>query len=149
MLLKLAIMSKITVTRLYKEDINTFLPLVQELMEHSVAEDLLKARFAEMFEHRYQCRGIYVEGELAGVFGLWFAVRHYAGKTCEVDHVYIKPEYRNQGLGKQAFQWIYDYAREQGCETSELNAYVHNFPSHKFYMNENYVIKGYHFLKKL
>ena len=91
----------------------------------------------------------YVEGELAGVFGLWFAVRHYAGKTCEVDHVYIKPEYRNQGLGKQAFQWIYDYAREQGCETSELNAYVHNFPSHKFYMNENYVIKGYHFLKKL
>ncbi|MEE3225156.1 MAG: GNAT family N-acetyltransferase, partial [Bacteroidota bacterium] len=27
--------------------------------------------------------------------------------------------------------------------------YVHNFPSHKFYMNENYVIKGYHFLKKL
>ena len=27
-------MSKITVTRLYKEDINTFLPLVQELMEH-------------------------------------------------------------------------------------------------------------------
>lgn len=142
-------MSKIKISRFYKADINTFLPLVQELMEHSVEETLLKARFAEMFEHRYECHGVYVEGELAGVFGLWFATRHYCGKTCEADHVFIKPEYRSQGLGKQMFQWIYDYARERGCETSELNAYVQNYAGHKFYLNENYVIKGYHFLKKL
>ena len=142
-------MSKINVRRLFKEDINTFLPLVQELMEYRVEESLLKERFADMFEHRYQCYGVYKENELAGVFGLWFAIRHYAGKTCEVDHVFIKAEHRGKGLGKQVFKWIYNYAREQGCETSELNSYVHNFPSHKFYLNEDYVIKGYHFLKKL
>ena len=142
-------MFKIKVTRFFNTDINTFLPLVQELMEHSVEEELLKARFAEMFEHRYECHGIYVDDTLAGVFGLWFATRHYAGKTCEADHVFIVPEYRGKGLGKQVFKWIYDYAKAKGCETSELNAYVHNFPSHKFYLNEDYVIKGYHFLKKL
>ena len=142
-------MFKIKVTRFTYADINTFLPLVQELMEHSVAENLLKSRFAEMFEQRYECYGVYVDGLLAGVFGLWFATRHYAGKTCEVDHVFIKTEYRGKGLGKQVFKWIYTYALEKGCETSELNAYVHNFLGHKFYLNENYVIKGYHFLKKL
>lgn len=75
--------------------------------------------------------------------------RHYAGKSCEPDHVFIKSHFQNKGIGKKIFKFIFDYARERGCETSELNSYVHNFKSHKFYMNHRYVIKGYHFLKKL
>ena len=142
-------MSKLNVKRLYKEDINNFLPLIQELMGHRLDDAILKERFKEMFDHKYECHGIYVDETLAGVFGLWFATRHYCGKTCEQDHVYIKPEYRSMGLGKQVFKWIYNYAKEKGCETAELNSYVENYPSHKFYLNENYVIKGYHFLKTL
>ncbi len=102
-----------------------------------------------MFEQNYECQGIFIERTLVGVFGLWFATRHYCGKTCEPDHVYIIPEYRRKGLGKDVFEWIFDYAREKGCETSELNSYVQNYPSHKFYLNEGYEIWAHHFLKKL
>ena len=142
-------MGNLIVKRFFKEDINTFLPLVQELMNHKEEDSILIERFTEMFEHRYECHGMYWDDVLVGVFGLWFATRHYAGKTCEPDHVFINPEYRGKGIGKQVFQWIYNYARKRGCETSELNSYVSNYPSHKFYMNEGYDILGYHFLKKL
>ena len=102
-----------------------------------------------MFKQNYECHGIYWDTKLVGVFGLWFATRHYAGKTCEADHVYIDDNYRNKGIGKAVFAWIFEYAKCKGCETSELNSYVSNYPSHKFYMNQGYNILGYHFLKKL
>lgn len=137
------------IRRLFKEDINTFLPLIQELMGYTFEDSVLRSRFQEMFNQAYECYGIYEGEALIGVFGLWFATRHYAGKTCEPDHVYIKPTSRSKGLGKAVFKWIFDYVKTKECETSELNSYVENYPSHKFYMNLGYDIKGYHFLKKL
>lgn len=135
--------------KILKEQIPQILPLVQRLSEKQFSDDILQQRFEEMFTQNYECFGIYLDEKLVGVFGLWFMTRHYAGRSCEPDHIYIDDAYRNKGLGKKLFAFIYDYARKKGCETSELNSYVHNFKSHKFYLNENYVIKGYHFLKKL
>jgi diamine N-acetyltransferase len=132
-----------------EKDLDKILPFLMELSEYEVSAPVLKQRFQEMFTQNYECFGVYHKEELIGVFGLWFMTRHYAGKSCEPDHVYIKPEFQNKGLGKKVFNFIFDYAKKKGCETSELNSYVHNFKSHKFYMNMGYVIKGYHFLKKL
>ena len=102
-----------------------------------------------MFEQNYECWGIQLDEKLIGVFGLWFMTRHYAGRSCEPDHVYIEKDYRSKGIGKQLFQWIYTYAKKKGCETSELNTYVSNYPSHKFYYNEGYETWGYHMVKRL
>ena len=142
-------MTNLDIKRLHKENIPTFLPMVRTLMDDTVEEALLKRRFEAMFDQNYECHGIYLSEALIGVFGLWFATRHYCGKTCEPDHVYILPEHRGNGLGKKVFAWIAEYAKTKGCETAELNTYVSNHSSHKFYMNQGYEILGYHFLKKL
>ncbi|MCM4160042.1 GNAT family N-acetyltransferase [Antarcticibacterium flavum] len=135
--------------KILKKDLELVIPFIQELGEYKTDVALLRARLAEMFDQNYECFGVYLHGEVIGVFGLWFMTRHYAGKSCEPDHVFIKTEYQNKGLGKQIFEFIFQYAEDKGCETAELNSYVHNFRSHKFYMNHGFVIKGYHFLKKL
>lgn len=135
--------------KILKGEIPQILPLVQRLTEGEFSEEVLYERFEQMFGQNYECHGIYWEGELVGVFGLWFMTRHYAGKSCEPDHIYIENEYRNKGIGGKLFEYIDHYAREKGCETSELNSYVSNYRSHKFYLNLGYEIKGYHFLKKL
>lgn len=140
---------ELSFNKILKKDMELVLPFVQELGEYQIEEGLLRSRFSEMFDQNYECFAVYLKEELIGVFGLWFMTRHYAGKSCEPDHVFIKPEYQNRGFGKEIFEFIFSYARKKGCETSELNSYVHNFRSHKFYMNHGYVIKGYHFLKKL
>ncbi len=132
-----------------KEEINSIIPLVQKLTNNNVSYDVLKQRFSEMITQNYECAGIFDDNTLIGVSGLWFCTRHYAGKSVEADHVYIDDGYRGQGLGKQFFKWIYNYAKQKGCESAELNTYVSNYPSHKFYYNEGFEIYGYHFFKKL
>ena len=135
--------------KILKEEIPQILPMIQELMGHQFSNEILTQRFSEMFDQNYECFGIFHEGEPVGVFGMWFMTRHYAGRSCEPDHIFIKEPYRSKGVGKKLFQFIYEYATKKGCETSELNSYVSNYRSHKFYLNEGYEIKGYHFLKKL
>lgn len=135
--------------KILKEEIPLILPFVQTLMGNQFSDEILQERFSEMFEQNYECHGIYLDNELVGVFGLWFMTRHYAGRSCEPDHIYIDEKHRSKGIGKKLFEFIYNYASEKGCETSELNSYVSNYRSHKFYLNEGYEIKGYHFLKKL
>ncbi|GAA3559810.1 GNAT family N-acetyltransferase [Snuella lapsa] len=121
-----------------------------KLNEHKIPETILKQRFAEMVNQNYECAGIYDNNDkLIGVTGLWFSTRHYSGKSVETDHVYIDEAYQNQGLGKLFFNWIHNYAKQKGCEAIELNTYVNNYASHKFYYNQGFKILGYHFLKKL
>ena len=131
------------------ENFDQIIPLVYALNEAKVSENLLKTRFNEMKQQNYQCAGVFIDNDLIAVIGLWFCTRHYIGKSVELDHVYIKPEYRNKGLGKQFMKWIDNYVKEKGCNSMELNTYVQNYPSHKFYYNEGFEILGYHFLKKL
>lgn len=132
-----------------KADILKVVPLVEKLDDFKVSKAVLEERFMEMITQNYECAVILADEEIIGVCGLWFCTRHYAGKSVEVDHVYIEQSYRGKGLGKQFFKWIYSYVKQKNCNTEELNTYVSNYPSHKFYYNEGFEILGYHFLKKL
>ncbi|MFD0963426.1 GNAT family N-acetyltransferase [Pseudofulvibacter geojedonensis] len=140
---------EIQIKKIAPSNILTILPLMVEYTKGKVHEDILKERFLEMVTQNYECIGMYYEDELIGMAGLWFMTRHYSGKSVEPDHVYIANNYRRKGLGKRFFDWIHNYAKEKGCKTSELNTYVQNYPSHKFYYNEGYEIYGYHFYKTL
>ncbi len=132
-----------------KDDLDLIIPLVFDLNQGKVSKTVLKSRFDEMRHQNYECAVIHIGKEVVGVSGLWFCTRHYAGKAVELDHVYIKPEHRNKGLGKQFMDWIYHYVKEKGCNSMELNTYVQNYPSHKFYYNEGYEIWGYHFFRNI
>lgn len=129
--------------------INDIIPLIQQLTSHKFSEVILKERFEEMVTQNYECAVIYDNQTLIGVTGLWYCTRHYAGKSVELDHVFIAEDYRNKGLGKQFLKWIYSYVKTKDVKTIELNTYVQNHPSHKFYFNEGFEILGYHFLKTL
>ena len=130
-------------------DLDQIIPLVYELNEARVNKELLSLRFNEMKHQNYECAVIFNEDGIVGVSGLWFCTRHYIGKSVELDHVFIKPNHRGNGLGKQFMEWLYDYVKSKGCKSAELNTYVQNYPSHKFYYNEGFEILGYHFLKQL
>ena len=120
-----------------------------EYTDGKVEQHLLESRFLEMVTQNYECVVMKDNDTIIGVSGLWFMTRHYSGKSVEPDHVYIVNSYRRKGLGKKLFDWIHDYAKKRGCNSSELNTYVQNYPSHKFYYNEGYEIFGYHFFKTL
>ena len=128
-------------------DILQIIPLLQKI-NHKTPLELLKERTVEMASlPNYECIGLYNNGDLIGITGLWYSTRHYIGRTVEVDHVIIHEDYRGQGLGKQFLEWVSDYTQSKGCEAVELNTYSENRKSHKFYYNEGFGIYGFHFLK--
>jgi hypothetical protein len=124
-------------------------PWIHQLGNYQISEDIIRERVLEMADQNYQCLGIYHSEALIGVCGLWFQTRHYAGRSIEVDHVIIDESFRNRGIGNSLMNHVYDYARQKDCKWVELNTYVHNFPSHKFYYNQGFAAKGYHFVKEL
>ncbi len=130
-------------------EIFSIIPLLQKLGNFSVSEMLLKERLQEMAQQHYECLGVFDSEKLIGICGLWFQTRHYAGKSVEMDHVIIDDAYRNLGIGKMLIEFISDYAKKKSCNWIELNSYVHNFLSHKFFYNQGFVAKGYHFVKEL
>ena len=132
-----------------KEFISEIIPLIQEFTDNKFPNDILEIRFSEMFTQNYECIGVFKGDMLIGLCGIWFQTRHYAGKSCEPDHVYIQPEYQGLGLGNKMFDYVEKYCKEKGCESLEINTYVQNTSSHKFYYNLGYKILGYHFFKDL
>lgn len=132
-----------------KKDILDTLPLLQKL-NTTTPHDILKTRVLEMIDcSNYECVGAFDQDKLIGISGLWYSVRHYVGKSVEPDHVVIDETYRGNNIGKQFFNWIYNYTKEKGYEAIELNTYTGNRKSHKFYYNEGFEIYGFHFVKVL
>lgn len=140
-------MEHLVIKLIEKENILSILPLLKELNTNT-PENVLKERLLEMATQHYECVGVYLDDELAGISGLWFLTRHYCGKTVEPDHVVIGEKHRNKGLGKKLFEWIYNYAQNIGYEATELNTYIENEKSHRFYENEGYKKLGFHYIKK-
>ncbi|WP_233899797.1 GNAT family N-acetyltransferase [Tenacibaculum piscium] len=129
------------------KEILTILPLLKKA-NTKTPHDILKERVLEMANYpTYECVGLFDADLLIGICGLWYSTRHYIGKSVEPDHVFIDETYRGKNLGKQFFNWIYDYTKQKGCEVMELNTYTANRKSHKFYYNEGFEIYGFHFLK--
>ncbi|MDP2089522.1 MAG: GNAT family N-acetyltransferase [Flavobacteriaceae bacterium] len=141
-------MNNITIKIIPKEEILSILPLLKTL-NTTTPDSILTERLLAMVNENYECVGMYDGEDLIGISGLWYITRHYVGKSIEPDHVVVDKNYQNQGLGKMLFDWIYEHAKSKGCEASELNTYVQNRKSHKFYYNEGYEIYGFHFVKIL
>lgn len=130
------------------KDINAIIPLVQ-LINKATPINILEERFAEMCLQNYECHGVYDDQLLIGCLGMWFQIRHYSGKSIELDHVIIDPAYRNQGIGENLMDYCFEYAKNKGFEVTELNCYVNNEAGHRFWEKVGYKKLGYHYLQKL
>ncbi len=141
--------SELKFSLLKAEDINEIAILGQQLNPSLTVIDV-ENLLREMFElPNYICFGVYKNDKLVGISSAWTTIRFYSGKQLEVDNVIVDSTVQSKGLGKQFFQYIENWAKENNYKTIELNTYVQNFRSHKFYFNLGFSILGFHFWKKL
>jgi diamine N-acetyltransferase len=131
-----------------EENLDGVIPFL-EMLNPNTELNVLKERLEIMKSYNYKCVGVYDNKELIGISGIWILYKHYVGRHIEADNVIIHPEYRGKGIGEQMMLWIFDYAKENGCQTSELNCYVTNTKGQKFWMNLGYEIVALHMKKVL
>ena len=85
----------------------------------------------------------------AGMTGLWTATKLWTGKYLEIDNFVVHPDYRKQGVGKILCEFVATKANDLGCTCVVLDAFTGNFTAHKFYYNQGYEPRGFHFIKAI
>lgn len=104
---------------------------------------------SDMIPKNYKQVAVF-EGEICvGISGFWFGTKLWTGKYIEIDNFIVHPEYRKKGIGKLLTQFIDEKAKELNCTCIVLDAFTGNFEAHKFYYNQGYVPRGFHFIKTI
>lgn len=142
-------LNNIYIKELCESDIVDIIRFAKQLNPDKSSEEL-NILITEMFCFtNYYCFGLYSGNKLVGISSCWETVRFYSGKQIELDNVIIDNKFRSSGLGKKFLELIEVWAKENSCKTIELNTYVQNPRSHKFYFNLGYSILGFHFQKHI
>ena len=131
-----------------KRDMMSLSPLLQQLNPISTPK-YLDTVLDDMIAHGYRMVTANENGEYLAVSGIWVTTKFYSGKYLKMDNVVVAENHRSSGIGKILTDFITELAREEGCETIMLDAYLDNEKAHIFYEREGFVKKGYHFLKKI
>jgi GNAT superfamily N-acetyltransferase len=85
--------------------------------------------------------GLRVSGELAGYWKLrWDRYTDFNAPKpmLELQRIYFLEKYWSQGLGKNALQWIEQFAKDHSFKSVILLAYTENHAARRFYFREGY-----------
>jgi len=104
---------------------------------------------SEMVPHNYTQIAIFEDEICVGLTGCWSATKLWTGKYLEIDNFVVNPDYRSKGIGKLLTDYIEKKAIELNCSSIVLDAFTGNFGAHRFYYNQGYAPKGFHFVKIL
>lgn len=104
---------------------------------------------SEMVPHNYTQIAIFEDEICLGLTGCWSATKLWTGKYIEIDNFVVNPDHRSKGIGKLLTDYIEKKAIELNCSSIVLDAFTGNFGAHRFYYNQGYAPKGFHFVKIL
>lgn len=131
-----------------KEEMLRHLSVMQELYPELTAE-YYDAMLDEMLPHNYGQVAIFDGEHCIGISGFWVGTKLWCGKYLELDNVIVRRQARGTGAGKLLSEYLHKKANELGCHIMTLDAYTNNFKAHRFYYNQGFSPKGFHFIKVL
>lgn len=122
-----------------KDDVGLILSFIKEIAEYenmlddvvATEESLIKSIFIDK-------KAEVVIGEFNGKpigYALYFFnYSTFIGRAgLYLEDIYIKPEFRTLGLGREIFKFLGEIAKENGCKRMEWSCLNWNKPSIKFY----------------
>ena len=114
-----------------------------------ITKAIFSARLKKMQKQGYRCIAYMQKGEMVGLCGFWHGTRFWCGDFIDLDNVVVDQKFRAKGIGKKMVAWVEAEALRLKCDQVGLDCYTTHHAAHRFYMAQNYIIKGYHFIKPL
>ncbi len=118
-------------------------------MYPGLSREQYSAELDQMLPHNYGQVAVFVDEECIGLTGFWIGHKLWCGKYLELDNIIIPKKHRSRGIGKDLFEYMQQLAIEEKCTLLALDSYTDNFPAHKFFYNQGYVPRGFHFIHVL
>lgn len=114
-------------------------------MEINTYEQYLK----DMIPHNYKQLAVFENDICVGITGFWFGTKLWTGKYLEIDNFVTHPNYRKQGVARLMTDYVAEKAVALNCTCVVLDAFTGNFDAHRFYYNQGYMPRGFHFIKTI
>lgn len=115
-----------------QSEIQEAFPVLQELRSHLDREEIA-TRYEQMRDEGYRLFGRYVDDDLVAVAGVTIATNFYLGRHAFVHDLVTTDGRRSEGHGQQLLRRVHEWAREQNCETVELESGLWREDAHRFY----------------
>ena len=122
---------------------------VMRFLYPTFTREKYESYLVEMIPHNYKQVAVFENEICVAVSGFWSGTKLWSGKYIEIDNFIVHPEHRSKGLGKMMTDYVDALAKETGCTMIVLDAFTGNYTAHRFYYNQGFVPKGFHFLKIL
>lgn len=124
------------------------LSLLQEMYPSLTMRDYSE-NLDEMIPNNYIQVAVFENDECLGLSGVWFGTKLWCGKYIELDNIIVSNKFRSKGVGKLIFDYVQNLGEEMGVSMLSLDSYTTNHKAHKFFYNEGFGPKGFHFIKAL
>jgi GNAT superfamily N-acetyltransferase len=102
-----------------------------------------------MLPNGYKQVAVFENKQCVALSGFWHNTKLWTGPYLEIDNFIVHPDHRKKGLGKIITDFIDLKAKELSCSCIVLDAFTGNFPAHRFYYNQGYEPRGFHFIKTI
>lgn len=123
-------------------------PLIKE-MYPSITVEQYSEELDLMVPNNYKQVVVFENDEMLGLSGYWFGNKLWCGKYLELDNVFSSAKHRSKGVGDLIFKHLKIKAEELGCTMLALDSYTDNFKAHKFFYDQGYIPRGFHFINIL
>ena len=102
-----------------------------------------------ILNNNYKIVAGYIDNKMVAVSGYWISRMLYCGRYLQASNLVVDENFRGRGVGKKILNYLESKARNLGCNKMVLDSYTENKKSHSLYFNENFYIRGFHFMKDL
>ena len=130
------------------DDMLPHLTVIKELYPDLDVDNYQKM-LEKMIPANYAQVGVFLNDQCIAISGYWLGTKLWCGPYLELDNVIVRETARGTGAGKLIQQYLERKAKELSCNIMALDAYTNNFKAHRFYYNQGYSPKGFHFVKVL
>lgn len=120
-------------------------------LKQCAVEDALKAFRKQLEEKEYRHFFLEQDGERKGLITIKIDNRpsREKGKLLEIINLYVKDEYRSQGLGTEMIEHAKELAREKDCDFIRTSAEWKNNGARSFYEKNGFEEKQVKYVDKL
>lgn len=124
------------------------LAVLQELYPNLDQENYQRM-LEQMIPNNYAQVGVFIQNQCVAISGYWLGTKLWCGSYLELDNIIVCKEARGTGAGKLIQYYLEEKANNLNCSIMTLDAYTSNFKAHRFYYNQGYAPRGFHFIKIL
>ncbi len=124
-------------------------PVMCQLRSHLRDEAAFVVQVARQTEQAYRLAYLADDAGVQAVAGFRIYENLIHGRVLYVDDLVSNEAARSRGYGKALLEFLEEHAREQNCQSLQLDSGVQRQEAHAFYFREGMRISSYHFIKGL